>query len=361
MRCLEKHRAGESDGAPLRRRMGRLGLAAVAALSALGLLAASAPAATITVGSVLPSTFTPTEFGKATTQFNTALPQSGANLVSPVDGAILRWRIQGAKGGPFYLRVLRPNGKGAFEAVGTSLGATPANEGIQTFSTSLRIKAGDLIGIDATNPTDQIGLADTPGASFAQLTAPLFENATVAPSETISGKELELSAEVQPRPAITVIAPNSGPIGGGTKVTITGSGLTAASGVKFGDVSAASFSVESDTEITATVPAVAKPGSVDLTVTTVAGTNPEVSAARFTYTACVVPKLKGETLPAAKRALRRADCKLGSISGDVVKGKPAKDATVVKQSRKPRTVLQPGAKVNLKLEVKEKPKTKQKD
>lgn len=343
MRCLEK-----------------LGVMAVAALSALGLLAANASAATITVGSVLPSTFTPTEFGKATTQFNTALPQSGANLVSPVDGAVLRWRIQGAKGGPFYLRVLRPNGKGAYEAVGTSLGATPASEGIQTFSTSLRIKAGDLIGVDATNPTDQIGIADTPGASFAQLTAPLFENATVAPSETTSGKELELSAEVQPRPAIATISPSSGPIGGGTKVTIAGSGFTAASGVTFGDVAAASFSVESDTEITATVPAATKPGSVDVAVTTVAGTSPEASAARFAYTACVVPKLKGETLSAAKRALRRADCKLGALSGDIVKGQPAKGARVVKQSRKPRTVLQPGAKVGLKLEVKTKPKAKMK-
>lgn len=360
MRCLERDQARESEGAGQRRRLSRLGLAAVAALSALGLLAASAPAATVTVGSVLPSTFTPAEFGKATTQFNTTLPQSGANLVSPVNGAILRWRIQGAKGGPFYLRVLRPNGKGAYEAVGTSLAATPASEGIQTFSTNLRIHAGDLIGIDATNPADQIGVADTAGASFAQLTAPLFENATVAPSETVSGKELELSAEVQPEPAIATIAPNSGPIGGGTKVTIAGSGFTGASGVTFGGVAAASFSVESDTEIEATIPVAAKPGSVDVTVTTIAGTNPEASAARFTYTACTVPKLKGETLPAAKRTLQRAGCKLGALSGDLVKGKPAKGATVVRQSRKPRTVLPPDSKVGLKLEVKEKPRAKQK-
>jgi hypothetical protein len=55
------------------------------------------------IGSVLPEKLTATEFTRVQTFFNTALPQSGANLASPVNGAIVRWRVQGASGGPFFL------------------------------------------------------------------------------------------------------------------------------------------------------------------------------------------------------------------------------------------------------------------
>jgi len=63
---------------------------------------------------------TPEEFKEIQTRFNTALPEKGANLSSPVNGLIVRWRLQGAVGGPFTLRVLRPNGSGAYTAVGSS-------------------------------------------------------------------------------------------------------------------------------------------------------------------------------------------------------------------------------------------------
>jgi beta-lactam-binding protein with PASTA domain len=69
-----------------------------------------------------------------------------------------------------------------------------------------------------------------------------------------------------------------------------------------------------------------------------------VGADNFTYTACVVPKLKGKKLKPAKKALQRAGCKLGKARGQ--KGKSAK---VTKQSPAPRKVLAPGSKVNVKL------------
>lgn len=352
MRCL-RHRdnaCAEMSVGGSRGDRSKRGFVALVAVSAWALLAtAGAQASTITVGSVLPTTFTSTEFTKVKTLFNTALPEAGANLVSPVNGAIVRWRVQGAKGGPFYLRVLRPNGKGAFEAVGTSPPETPTSEGIQTFATSLRIRSGDMIGIDSTNPTDSIGVATVPGASFAAVVPPPFEGATVPPSESISGQEIELSAEVQPAPAITAVSPSSGSIAGGAKVTIAGSGFNAASAVKFGEVVASGYTVESDTEITATVPPSTKVGTVDLTVTTLAGTSPTTRGDRFTYEGCVVPKLKGKTLKQAKRAIRNADCKLGKVRGD----KKSKVAEVAKQGPKAGKVLVPGAKVGVTLVKKE--------
>ena len=323
--------------------LGLLGVLAIAAMSACALLAATAQAATITVGSVLPPGSVATEFKEVRTFFNTALPEKGANLTSPATGAIVRWRMQNAEGGPFSLRVLRPNGTGGYMAAGTSNPVTPAaGGGLQTFTANLPIKAGDLIGVDPTNAADKIGIATVAGASYGFIFPPPFDGATVPASGGFPGQEIELSAEVQPAPAITSIAPDFGSVVGGTSVKITGTNLGGANAVKFGELAATSFKAESETQITAVVPASKKVGPVDVTATTLAGTSPETKDDRFFYEGCAVPKLKGKKLKAAKKALGRADCKTGKIAHR--KGKPGK---VIAQNPKPGKVLAPGTKVKL--------------
>jgi hypothetical protein len=347
MECRQRHGASASAISGKRHgTLGLLGVLAVTAMSAFALLAAAtAQASTISVGSVLPPGSVATEFAQVRTFFNTALPEKGANLASPVTGAIVRWRMQDAEGGPFTLRVLRPNGTGGYMAVGTSNPVTPATGGgLQTFTANLPVQAGDLIGVDPTNPADKIGTSEVPGASYGFIFPPPFDGATVAPSGTEAGKEIALSAEVQPAPAITSITPEFGSVVGGISVKITGTNLAAASAVKFGTVPATSFKAESETEITAIAPASATVGSVDVTATTLAGTSPTVKDDRFFYEGCVVPKLKGKKFKAAKKALGRADCKVGKITHR--KGKPGK---VIKQSLKPGKVLAPGTKVKLTL------------
>src|ERR1700760_5078533 len=120
------------------RRAGRIGFLAWALAAAWALVAAvAAQATTVTVGSVMPPTFTSSPFEGVRTQFNTTLPETGANLASPVNGEIVRWKVAGAVGGPFTLRVLHPNGAGAFTATGTSQPAKPNGPGIETFPTNL--------------------------------------------------------------------------------------------------------------------------------------------------------------------------------------------------------------------------------
>lgn len=338
---------GISSACPQRvRRKGWTGLVAlIAALMLVG--AGSAQASTVTVGSVLPIEYTSAPFGQVKTMFNTAIPERGANLTSPVSGAIVRWRIQGAKGGPFYLRVLHPNGAGAYSSAGTSGGVTPAGPGVEVFSANIPIKAGDQIGIDPTNPSDEIGIAPVPNASFGFIFPPPPDGATVAPNGSGSG-EIELSAEVQPTPTVTGLSVASGSIVGGTEVTITGTDLGGASAVAFGDLPAASYSVKSDTEIVAVSPPSAEPGQFDVAVTTVAGTSGVNSRNNgFTYQACVVPNLRRNKLGAAKTRLRGHGCKAGAVAklGDA----SAKDGVVVIQNPKPGKILPPGAKVNVKL------------
>lgn len=326
----------------------RLAMATATVAAFCGLLAGSAQASVISIGSVLPKEFASQPFERVQTLFNTALPEPGANLASPVRGAIVRWRVQGAKGGPFYLRVLHPNGKGAYEAAGKSQGETPTDLGLQTFQTNLKIQAGDLIGIDPTGAADEIGVATVAGSAYAKIFPTPFDGSVVAPSETSSGQEIELSAEIQPAPEVTLVSPRTGSVTGGAVVTITGTNLNGTTSVKFGSTPAASFTIDSDTEITATTPRVARPGKVDVSATTLAGTNTNTRFDDFVYRACVVPSLKRKSLKTAKRLLNRNNCKLGHVK-KVAAPKPKQVGTVLKQTPKPGKVLAPGARVRISL------------
>lgn len=89
------------------------------------------------------------------------------------------------------------------------------------------------------------------------------------------------------RPVVTSVSPASGPLSGGTPVTITGSGFTGATSVDFGGILAYGTPA-SDSSMTVTAPAGETAEAVDLTVTTVGGTSATSPADQFTYGAPVV-------------------------------------------------------------------------
>jgi hypothetical protein len=84
-----------------------------------------------------------------------------------------------------------------------------------------------------------------------------------------------------PVPTVSALAQTAGPLGGGNSVTITGTGFTDATDVKFGTTSA-TFSVDSPTQITATAPT-GSAGTVDVTVSSISGTSSAVTADHYTY------------------------------------------------------------------------------
>jgi hypothetical protein len=312
-------------------------------------MVATAQAVPVIVGSPLTQTFSPSQFNVVATVANVALPEPGARIVSPVSGAVVAWHLTGAEGGPFKLRVLRPvpGAPGVYLGAGSGAPALPTNTGLQTFATAIPIQAGDLIGLDNANKTDRIGtISSLEGSGFIGWIPPLPDGAT-APGSTTPNREIAFNAEVKPAPTLVSISPTSGSIKGGTTVTVAGTDLSGATGVSFGGVPASSFVVNSEGQLTAVAPPTNKPGAIDVTVTTVAGTTPPSVADHFTYKACVVPNLKGKTLKAAKKRVRKAGCKVGKVKrrADV----SAKTGKVVKQGPKPRKVLAPGAKVNFTL------------
>src|SRR5262249_11276843 len=91
-----------------------------------------------------------------------------------------------------------------------------------------------------------------------------------------------LATPVGPQPpVITTFAPQSGPIG--TVVVIQGFNFTGATDVSFHGTPAISFTVDSDNQITATVPIGATTGTIS--VTTAIGTG--TSSQAFTVTTAV--------------------------------------------------------------------------
>lgn len=88
-------------------------------------------------------------------------------------------------------------------------------------------------------------------------------------------------------PTVTAVFPNSGPLAGGSLVTVTGTqfiGLAGAAAVTFGGTNATSYTVLSPTALQATSPA-GSAGTVDVRVTNPIGTSAIVVADQFTYSA----------------------------------------------------------------------------
>jgi alpha-tubulin suppressor-like RCC1 family protein len=118
----------------------------------------------------------------------------------------------------------------------------------------------------------------------------------LAKAASISAGRFAMLAFGEPIPVVTGVSPQIGPAGGGETVTISGDTFTGATAVKFGTTAATHFTVESDTSITASAPP--GTGTVNVTVTTPAGTSPPVAADRYTYQAIpTVSKLSVKSGP----------------------------------------------------------------
>src|SRR5438128_2758934 len=113
---------------------------------------------------------------------------------------------------------------------------------------------------------------------------------SVGSSSATSVSTAAVAASTPPEPpppapgaAVASLSPSSGPEAGGTSVSITGTNFSGVTAVKFGSSSAAGYTVNSASLITAVSPP--GRGTVDVTVSTTAGTSPTGSSDRFSYAA----------------------------------------------------------------------------
>jgi hypothetical protein len=177
-------------------------LAALLGVAGLGLLVAPAQASTL-VGSPLTGTIGSgsRDCTPACTDINTVLPDSGANLTSPFDGVIVRWRMIGNSGATsFRLRIVHPEGGGQFTGVGASSEEVPMGVGPTTFPTRLPIAAGDMLGINIHGGVSWSGNAvGVTGAEFVSVQPTLTDGPPPQmPNFTVNDLESGVNADVEP-------------------------------------------------------------------------------------------------------------------------------------------------------------------
>lgn len=151
----------------------------------------------------------------------------------------------------------------------------PASGGTSVTLTGTALTTTTAVKFGTTNATSFTVLSDT----TVVATAPAGSGAVQVTLVTSGGTSNGLTYTYRAVPTLSSVTPNQGSVAGGTSVTLTGAHFVSATAVKFGGTSATSFTVVSDTQITAVAPA-GTAGPVSLTVVTAGGTSNGVA---YTY------------------------------------------------------------------------------
>jgi hypothetical protein len=262
-------------------------------------------------------------------------------------GMITTWSVVAGGPGSVALSVLHPvpGQPGVYTISNTSPSeSVAAGTSAQTFSTSQPVLAGDTLAVFATGGAG-VGFQALPLNGIASYVPPAAGSSLPAFSVTplMSDALLLFNATVTPAPIPQGITPTTGPMTGGTTVTITGQGFNTVSGVTFGGVAAQSFTVTSPTTMTAVTPP-GTPGNASLVLQSSFGVAGP-SLTDFSYTGqCTVPNLKGKTVRQAQPLVVAGKCILGTIRGG-----NSGSAVVVSQSPKAGSTQAVGTRINLVL------------
>jgi hypothetical protein len=320
--------------------------------AALAVLVAAMPTSAVAAPAVIGQVPTATPPSACNSGPSDILQQSVASGTSYVVPAgythLTSWRTFAAPGAgqtltfKVFRKVAEPN---IYRVVARD--ARPLTPSVlNTFSVSIPVQPGDVLGLNDANASTAnnacvIETGNPVDAFIGKASTDTPAGSDVAMASKASGK-INVSATVVRAPTLGSIQPSSGSIAGGTSVLIAGEDFTSVTAVAFGNVPAASFTVNSDGSITAVSPASAAPGPVSLSVTNPAGKSAPTTAGTFTYVACVVPKLKGKKAKVARKALRNNGCRLGGIRGK-------KGGRVRRQTQKAGTLLPPESEVGIRL------------
>ncbi|WHU02967.1 IPT/TIG domain-containing protein [Sphingomonas sp. NIBR02145] len=159
---------------------------------------------------------------------------------------------------------------------GTSVTITGTNFSGTTGAAGVKFGAANATGYTVNSSTQITATAPANSAGTYDITV---TNAGLTSATSGADQYTYVTA-----PTVTSVSPTAGPTAGGTTVTITGTGFAAANptgAVKFG-ATTATYTINSNTQITATSPANSA-GTYDITVATPGGTSATSAADQFTY------------------------------------------------------------------------------
>jgi len=157
---------------------------------------------------------------------------------------------------------------------GSTLGGTAVIVRGTNFAAGTTVKFGTAAATNVVIVNSTMITATTPAGSAGAVIV------TVTNSNGLTGSLANGYTYIVP-PAVSSLSPTTGPTGGGTIVTITGTNFASGATVKFGTATATSVMVSSTT-ILAITPGVGTPGAVTVTVTNSNGLSGSRANA-FTY------------------------------------------------------------------------------
>lgn len=238
---------------------------------------AGGTAVTIT-GTNLSSTTSVTFGGTAATSF-TASSATQITATTPAHAAGAVDVVVTTSGGS-----ATSTGGFTFVAPMPTIASVAPSSGSTLGGTTVTITGANLTGASAaTFGGTAVTSLTVISAAQVRVTTPAHAAGAVDVAVTTPGGTATKTAGftfVIPAPTIATVAPTSGSTLGGTTVTITGTNFAGASAVTFGGTAAASFTIDSATQVTATTPAHAA-GAVNVAVTTPGGV--AVRSGGFTY------------------------------------------------------------------------------
>ncbi len=315
------------------------------------MLAPGAGAQQIVVGQTAPPTSPPITCNEAFSFVEFQSTTAGGNsYVFPSSGLVTSWSVMGGSvgTGSFGVKILRPVIGNSFKIIGGEVGFSLLPGIVNTYPLSVQVEAGDILGIQYYgDPAPCVFLTGLSGdrIRFDERIAMTNSAVTFDPKNTYSEYRTNISATLLPSPAVSSFSPVKGSIKG-DKVVIYGSNFAEVRSVKFGEHYAKRFTVGSEEQITAFAPSTTKlEKNLPLSVTTGAGV--ATSAQTYSYIGCKVPSVSSKKLKPAKRALKKAGCKLGKVTK--VEGATVRTGRVLRQHPSPGTLRAPGTKVKLTL------------
>ena len=203
------------------------------------------------------------------------------------------------------LTATSPAGAGTVDIKATTVGGTSATSAADKFTyvpkptvtgitpTAGPLGGGTVVTVTGTNlanstvtfaTTAATGVTVNAAGTSLTATSPVGSGIVDVKATTPGGTSATSAADkftYVPAPTVSKVAPGSGPIAGGTVVTVTGTHL-ASSTVTFATAAATGVTVNAaGTSLTATSPAGS--GTVDIKATTAGGTSATTAADHFTY------------------------------------------------------------------------------
>ncbi|MDT0456451.1 IPT/TIG domain-containing protein [Streptomyces sp. DSM 41527] len=244
---------------------------------------ASAGGTTVTITGTGFTGATAVRFGATPTPSFTVLSDTQITAATPLGTGTVQVTVTTPSGTSnqfvtfSYVATPAPVLSSVVPASGPSSGGTTVTLTGSGFTGVSAVRFGGVSASFVVNSATQITATAPAGSGTVQVTV-------VGPGGTSNG--VPFTYTTASVPVLTSVTPSSGPAAGGTTVTLTGTGLASTSSVRFGTTAATSFTVVSDTHVTAVAPA--GTGTVQVTVTTPGGTSNGVS-----YTYSVTPALSG--------------------------------------------------------------------